>query len=253
MEEEKSLLELLEVLKKYLWLIILTTTITTIIAVVYTVFIVTPLYGASTQLIVTQASAGSQNFSQSDINTSISLISTYEDIIRNDVILIPVIERLNLEVSPDALRNQIYVVSDSTSQVFSIHVEDVDPFVATDISNTIADTFQKEIFDIMSINNVTIISEANVNMNPVSPSTIRNLTSGIVAGIMISLVFIFIRELTDNTVKTMEYVEEETGWINLGQVNLFSKKDLMVKAPTSGIFNPPKSSTKNKADTRERV
>lgn len=115
MEEEISLVELFEIIKKHLGLIIVTTLATTVIATIYTLFLVTPMYASSTQMLVTQSSNENKIVSQSDINTSILLINTYEDIIRNDVILNPVIDEPDLEVTTGALREQLTVQSDSNS------------------------------------------------------------------------------------------------------------------------------------------
>ncbi len=80
MEEEISLVELFDIMKKHFRLIVLTTLATTIIAALYTFFLVTPMYQSSTEMIVTHSQDSSaQSFTQADINTSISLINTYED------------------------------------------------------------------------------------------------------------------------------------------------------------------------------
>lgn len=105
MEEEISLVELFGILKKHIRVIILTTVLTTIIAAMYTLFLVTPKYQSSTEMLVSHsADSTTQNFTQQDINTSIQLINTYSDIIRNDVILDPVIEELSLEMTTSQLR-----------------------------------------------------------------------------------------------------------------------------------------------------
>lgn len=244
MEEEISLVELFDILKKHLNLIIVTTIATTVIAALYTFFLVTPMYQSSTQMLVTQSSSENASVTQSDINTSISLINTYEDVIRNDVILNPVIEELELDTTPGLLREQISVQTGNNSQVFSIAVEDENPYRAAEIANTTADIFQTEIFDIMNVDNVTIISAANPNLNQASPNNILNIVIGFMLGAMLGIGLVFIRELTDNTVKSAEYVEDATGWANLGHVNVFTKQDLVVKTPLPKQQIQPKEETK---------
>lgn len=231
MEEEISLVELFDILKKHFKLIVITTLATTIIAAIYTFFLVTPMYQSSTEILVTQSSEETSQVSQSDINTSISLINTYEDIIRNNVILDPVIEDLNLEHTTAELRESITVQVNDSSQVFSVQAESENPYEAADIANTTADIFQEEIFDIMSVDNVTIISEATPNLNQASPNNILNLIIGMLLGGMIGIGLVFLRELTDNTVKTEDYVHQATGWSSLGHVSKFTKNDLTVKTP----------------------
>lgn len=252
MEEEISLVELFDILKKHLGLIVVTTLATTVIAAIYTFFLVTPMYQSSTQMLVTQSTNENQIVSQADINTSISLINTYEDIIRNDVILNPVIEDLDLETTPEALREQLTVQSDSNSQVFSIAVEDENPYRAAEIANATADIFREEIYDIMNVDNVTIISPANPNLNQSSPNNILNIVIGFLLGAMIGIGLVFLRELTDNTVKTTDYIEEATGWTTLGSVSSFTKQDLVVKTPMPRAQVNPTRETKTSSQEMKR-
>src|SRR5699024_10165560 len=248
MEEEISLVELFGILKKHIRVIVLTTIFTAIIAAIYTFFLVTPKYQSSTEMLVSHSSdSTTQNVTQQDINTSIQLINTYSDIIRNDVTLDPVIEELNLDMTAKQLRENITVQTENNSQVFSIQVQDENPYQASEIANTTANFFQEEIYEIMNVDNVTVISSAMPNVNPVSPNNILNIVIGILLGGMIGIGIVFIRELIDNSVKTEEQAEQITGWHNLGEVNLFSKEDLIVRTPL-----PKSSPSKEKSESNIR-
>ncbi len=256
MEEEVSLVELFDIIKKHFKYIVLTTLATTVIASIYTLFLVTPMYQSSTEILVTQSSSENTVVSQADINTSISLINTYEDIIRNNVILDPVIEELDLDMTTGALRESIIVQSESNSQVFSIRVENENPYQAAEITNATADIFQERIFDIMNVDNVTIISEATPNMNPASPNNLLNIIIGFLLGAMIGIGLVFLRELTDTTVKSEEYVEQATGWVSLGHISTFTKQDLVVKTPLPKVNKEIPVAKKTNNDmtrTRRRV
>lgn len=254
MEEEISLVELFDILKKNMLLIIITTILTTIIAAMYTFFIVTPMYQSSTEILVTQRADEGTSVSQADINTSLSLINTYEDIIRNDVILDPVIDELHLDTTTGKLRNSVNIRVNDQSQVFSLQVEDENPYQAAEIANTTAAIFQEEIYDIMNVDNVTIISQAEPNIQPASPNNLLNVIIGLLLGAMIGIGLVFLKELTDNSVKSPEYVERTTGWANLGQVNTFSKNDLLVKTPLPKQQPTPSSdSNEDLTRTRRRV
>lgn len=256
MEEEISLVELFDIIKKHFKYIVLTTLATTVIASIYTLFLVTPMYQSSTEMLVTQSSSENTVVSQADITTSISLINTYEDIIRNNVILDPVIEELDLDMTTGALRDSITVQSESNSQVFSIRVENENPYQAAEITNATAGIFQERIFDIMNVDNVTIISEATPNMNPASPNNLLNIIIGFLLGAMIGIGLVFLRELTDTTVKSEEYVEQATGWVSLGHISTFTKQDLVVKTPLPKVNKEIPVSKKTNNDmtrTRRRV
>ena len=253
MEEEISLVELFSILRKHIRIIILTTVFSTLIAFIYTFFVATPKYQSSTEILVSHSTdSTTTSVTQQDINTSIQLINTYSDIIRNDVILDPVIEDLNLSSSTSQLRDNITVQTQNNSQVFSIQVENENPYLASEIANTTAGFFQEKIFEIMNVDNVTIISRATPNVNQVAPNNMLNMVIGILLGGMLGIGIVFIYELTDNTVKSVEYIEKTTGWNNLGEVNIFSKNDLIVKTPLPKTQKVQKELVTDKTMKRSR-
>lgn len=225
MEEEISLMELWDVLKKRLGIIVFAAVVGVIIAMAYTFFVATPKYQASTEILV-NTSQGTENIQRSDIDTSISLINTYSDIIRNEVILLPVIEDLDLNETPGQLRQQINVSSQNNSQVFSVSVVDEDPEQAAAIANSISDVFQERITTIMNVDNVTVISPAVANPRPVSPRTTLNLVIGFVLGLAVGIGIALLREFTDTTIKSDEFIVEELGWTTLGRISEFSDQQL---------------------------
>src|SRR5699024_5621336 len=196
MEEEISLVELFDILKKHIRVIILTTVLTAVIATIYTIFLVTPKYQSSTEMLVSRSSdSATQSVTQQDISTSVQLINTYSDIIRNDVILDPVIEELELDMTTKQLRENVTVQTENDSQVFSIQVQSENPYEATEIANSIANYFQNEIYEIMNVDNVTVISSAIPNVDPISPNNMLNVIIGVLLGGMIGIGLVFVREL----------------------------------------------------------
>lgn len=89
----------------------------------------------------------------------------------------------------------------------------------------------------MNVDNVTIISAAIPNLNQASPNNLLNIVIGLLLGAMLDIGLVFIRELTDNTVKTADYVEQATEWMTLGHVSTFTKHDLVVKTPVQRAQN----------------
>ena len=151
MEEEISLVELFEIIKKHFRLIVITTLGATAIAAIYTLFLVTPMYEATTEILVTQTTEENASVSQQDITTSISLINTYEDIIRNDVILDPVIEALDLDLTTGQLRDSIAVQVNENSQVFSVQAQSENPYEAGRNRKCDSGNFPRKIYEMMDV------------------------------------------------------------------------------------------------------
>lgn len=209
MKETISLRELFQVLRKRLWLITLITIIAATISAGVSFFLLTPVYQTNTQILVNQAKSDQQLYSAGAVQTNVQLISTYNDIIKSPAILDKVIDKLKLDSSAKSLSGQIQVTSSENSQVAQITVQDTNAKRATEIANTTASVFQKEVPKIMKVDNVSILSKANVStsQSPVRPQPFLNIAIASVVGVMIGIGLSFLLEYLDNTVKTEQDIE----------------------------------------------
>ncbi|PIC83070.1 YveK family protein [Sporosarcina sp. P1] len=228
MEETISLQELFTTLKKRLGLIIGTTVAAAVLAAVISYFFLTPIYQASTQILVNQQKTEQQSFDSQDIQTNLQLINTYNVIIKSPVILSQVIEQLDLDITPAALNAQLTVNSEQNSQVVNVTVQDPQAHKAVDIVNTTAEVFQKEIVNLMKVDNVNILSPAFYaeDPKPVKPNKELNVVIAAVIGLMVGVGIAFLLEYLDTTVKTEQDIEELLGLPVLGLVSPISDKEV---------------------------
>lgn len=217
MNETVSLVELILKLRKRWKIILLFTIIAPIISGCITYYLLTPIYQGTTLLLVNQKTSETQ-IDLSQLSDNVELINTYSVIIKSPAILGKVIDDLELSQSVEELNQKISINSQENSQVFSLTVEDSNATRAVEIANTISETFQREIPKIMNVDNVSIISKAEVKENPipVSPSLFFNLTIAVVVGLMVGMVIALIRELMDKTLKNDEDVLSHLGLPVLG-------------------------------------
>ncbi|SES42777.1 YveK family protein [Salipaludibacillus aurantiacus] len=235
MEETISLKEIVETLKKRLRLIIVITVAAVALSAIISYFLLTPTYNASTQLLVNQSAEEGQQYTSSELRTNLDLINTYNVIITSPRIIEPTLEELNLERSKGALRDQISVSAEGDSQVVSITVEDDNPAMAVEIANTLALVFQRDIIDIMNVDNVSILSTAELadNPSPVSPNPTLNMAIAFVVGLMAAVGLAFLLEFLDNTIKTEDDVEEKLGIPVLASISTINPDKVSVEDLTS--------------------
>lgn len=223
MEEETiSLQEIFATIKKrFAWIILIAIAAVAISAVV-SYFVLTPTYKASTQILVTQNSSQDQQpgVSGSQIQANLDLINTYSTIIKSPRILDKVNQQLNLDKTTDQLSKQITVSNPEKAQIVNIDVENEDPAKATTIANTTAQVFQKQIPELMNIDNVNILSKAEMGDEPapVSPNPTLNMVIAFVVGIMIGVGLAFLLEYLDTSLKTEDDIERQIGLPVLGTV-----------------------------------
>lgn len=231
MEETISLQELFKTVKKRMLLILSSVFIAIGIAAVVSFFFLTPIFQATTQILVNKQTVEQNQFNAQDIQTNLQLINTYNAIIKTPAILSKVIENLDLETTPAQLNGQITVSSAQNSQVVNITVQNTEAFRAVDIANTTAEVFQEEIQLLMNVDNVNILSRAELaeNPKPVKPDPYLNMAIAAVIGLMIGVGIAFLLEYLDTTVKSESDVEELLGLPILGLVSPITEKEL----PTS--------------------
>lgn len=122
-------------------------------------------------------------------------------------------------ITEDDLVKMVSVTTQQNSQVFTVNVKDSSPVRARDIANEIAKVFEKKIAKIMSVSNVSVVSKATANTVPVSPKLNLFGLIGLALGVLIAFTWGFVRELTDQTIKDIDFITDDLGLVNLGIVN----------------------------------
>lgn len=213
MEERISIQEILNILRKRFRLILLITLVAVLISALVSYFIMTPKYDASTQILVNQNDKENK-IDVSTLQSNVGLINTYSVIIKSPAILEKVIKKLALKQSADALNPNIIITNQTNSQVFTVTVEDSHPDMAVKIVNSVSETFQQEIKKIMNVDNVSILSKAELKKNPipVKPHLSLNILLALVVGIMVGIGLAFLLEFLDNTLKDDQDI---TGYLKL--------------------------------------
>ena len=234
MEETISLRELFQTLKKRFWLIAIIAVFATAVSGIVSYFVLTPVYQASTQLLVNQSKSDQPVFNTNEIQTNLQLINTYNVIIKSPAILNLVKEDLDLDMSTEALNGKITVGSEQNSQVVLITVQDPDAFMAADIANTVASVFQREISNIMNVDNVSILAKSEVKENPapIKPQPTLNMAIALVVGLMLGVGLAFLLEYLDNTIKGEQDIEKLLELPVLGAITTITD-EIMVKKGNS--------------------
>ncbi|EKN66461.1 lipopolysaccharide biosynthesis protein [Neobacillus bataviensis LMG 21833] len=222
MEETISLKELFETLKKRLLLIVSITLIAAIVSGVVSFFFLTPIYQASTQILVNQKKSDQSMYSPGDVQTNLQLISTYNAIITSPRILDIVAENPDINMTVAQLKSKITVGSEKDSQVVNLSVQDPNAKMAAKIANETAEVFKDEIPKIMNTNveNVSILAKADVSENPapIKPRPLLNVAIAIVVGLMAGVGLAFLLEYFNNTIKNEQDVEKLLGLPILGVI-----------------------------------
>lgn len=235
MEETISLKDIAHTLRKRILLIAVIAAIAVAVSGVISYFILTPVYQASTQILVNQKTNDQPVLDANQIRTNVEMINTYSVIIKSPSILDKVVEEYDLQQTADALTNKITVNSEQNAQVFNLTVQDEDPAQAVKLANAISDTFSKEVPNIMNVDNVKVLSPAVLkeNPSPIKPKPLLNIAIALVVGLMAGVGIAFLLEYLDNTIKTEEDIQNVLQLPVLGVIPKIAVEDQ--KAPRKNV------------------
>lgn len=127
------------------------------------------------------------------------------------------------DLTADSVAKMISISNQTNSQVFSVNVKSGDAKMSKDIANKIAEVFKDKVASIMSVSNVSIVSKAMTNSKPVAPNVKLITLAGFVLGVFAGFAWGFIKEVTDRTVKDLEFLTDELKLTNLGVIGYIGK------------------------------
>ncbi|OHO68886.1 capsule biosynthesis protein CapA [Staphylococcus sp. HMSC036D05] len=216
MENTLDLMRVWEIIKKNWKLLVIIPLIFLILSAIFTFFLAKPKYEASTQILVSQKEKESKMMAQ-EVQSNIQLVNTYAEIIKSPRILDDVAKE-NKDYSADKLSKMIDVNTEADSQILNVGVRSKSEKESEKIANDVAKVFSKDVPDIMSVDNVSILSKANGTAEKVSPRTIMNLFAGLILGLVLAIIIAALREIFDKCIRTEEDVEKELGVPVLGSI-----------------------------------
>lgn len=245
MDKVLGIVELSRLLKQKWYWILLLTLFGIAAAHVVTVYFIVPMYNAETKLLVSRPSTSAQEIELGEIETNIQMINTYRDIIQDPVVLNEVQDALNNSISEDELKENMEIVTQSDSQIFTVQVTNSDPNQAALIADTIANVFKESVGSIINIDNVEILSPARIPTEPISPHYLFNVFIGALVSIIASIAGILFAFVADKKVHDESFSTEQLGWLQLGVISSMSKKEI---AETQAVALLAKKQKKEKAE-----
>ena len=142
-------------------------------------------------------------------------------------------ESKSYSVSTKELSQAVSVATTTSSQVFTLSATAETPAKAQAIANAVAKEFKEQIPKIMDVNNVTIVAEASKGTKSF-PKVSLITAIGVLAGLVISLLIIVIKDLSDTTVREDTFMTNELGLTNLGEISSITMpKDWTFTAKTA--------------------
>lgn len=215
-DDEIDLMELFYALKKRILIILVVMFLGAAIAGVYTKFLVTPMYSAtSTMLVLTKETTLS---SLADLQIGSQLTQDYSMLLKTRTVMQDVVDNLNLDMTYQQLENSITISYPEDTRIMEITVTNEDPELAKKIVDEVAEVGSKFIGDQMEVVPPKIVEDGEVPAGPVSPSMKKNIMLGALAGLVLAGGIVIILTLMDDTLKSEDDIERYLGISTLASI-----------------------------------
>ena len=164
MEETLSLKDVLGVLRRRFWIVLVAVFVAVVAAALLSYVILPPVYQADTSLIVNEkqnATQGTNSIDYGQIQTSQALAVTYARIITSRAVLQDTIDTLRLPETVKQLTGMTTVQVEGNTEIIVISIKDKDAIRAANIANAVANSFITQLPTLVNrVDNVSVIDRA---------------------------------------------------------------------------------------------
>ena len=220
-EVEINLAELIPYLFHWLWLIAIVGLLTAAIGFAISAFVLTPKYQSTTKVYILNKSNDKDTVTVSDTQLATYLTKDFKELIKSRTVLETVVNECNLKETAEALNGKISVGNTQDTRIISISVKDENPERAQYIANAVREVAAIHLREVMDLEAVNVVEEANLPKQPVEPSKRKFTLIGFLIGAVITIAILIIRYYLDDSIKTSEDIERYLGMTTLATIPMF--------------------------------
>ena len=210
MEEQViSISEIIDAVKKRWKIIALTTVLATLVSGIFSFFVISPTYEASTKIFIGKEGAESEGYNSSDVSMYQNLIKTYSELIKTKDLVNKAIDNSEYDLSVNSVLNCITVNTLTGTQILQISYQSKSPSIAKNILESITNEFITKAEELVPNGNVKILESVELPKNPVAPNKTMNIAIAFILGMMVGFGIVFLLEYLDNTYKNKEQLEKD--------------------------------------------
>lgn len=235
--------EILFVLLQNWWIILLSGIVAAMVFMLSTKIFIAPEYQSVTKIFVLSQEDGNY-LTSTDIQLSSYLTKDYAELIKSRTVAQGVIEKLDLNMAPESLLGMVLVQTKSDTRIVTIIVQNEDPALAQKLANAIREESATQIMNVMGVEAVNMVDEANLPKSPSSPNTKQNTLLGAAWGCLIAIALILLRHLMNDTIKNEEDVER---YLNLSVLASIPTNEPII-TKKGGLTHGRNQNKKAKAD-----
>ena len=172
-------------------------------------------------------------------------VKSYTQIVSTPIVLRPVIEATNVDLTPAELGRNIEATSPADTVLLKVSVRDRSRAQARTLAEALSTEFPAIVEQLESVTpdqpspvKLTLVGPPTSSDVAVSPRPLRNIALGVVLGLLLGVAVAVVKHLLDRKIRSKDDVEEVTDVVVLGGIPFDSdaeKRPLIIQAdPLSG-------------------
>lgn len=213
-----TLLELLELLKHHLKLVVLLPIIFALGVGAYAYLFMGNTYTARVSMYVLTP-IGDSNSLNTELSASQLLANDVATLIQSERVTADAADSLGID---DLSGFDISVTSETTTRVITCAVTGSDPRAAADVANAIAHSVSGVAQEVMDVQSVNVIDEAAAPSAPSGPNRPLYVAVGLMAGFFVAVAIVVLRDMLDTRVRPDE-LQELLGVPVIGRIPLIKE------------------------------
>lgn len=210
MEEQViSVSEIIDAVKKRWKIIVLTTVLATVVSGIFSFFIISPTYEASTKVFIGKEESSMENYNYNDITMYQKLLKTYSELIKTKDLINRAITNSEYELKVEEVFKDVSVTTVADTQMLKIAYRSTSPKIAKNMLENITNEFIATAQELVPNGNVRVLETVELPEEPVAPNKKMNIAIAFILGIMVGFGIVFLLESLDNTYKNKEQLEKD--------------------------------------------
>lgn len=216
--------QLFQIFLRRWWIIVISTVLCIAAGYVLAFYVIEPVYKSDTTLYIGRNIDQKTDITYNDMMLGTQLVKDYRELVISRMVSNTVIQELGLkDITAEQLAQKLTVTSKNDTRVIQISTEDINPELAMNITNKVAEIFKVKVVEIMMVENVQIIDRAEISVNPISPNKKIYLAGSFILGLLLGIGVISLIEFLDNTIKTPEDIAKYLDLPVIGTIPVFPK------------------------------
>lgn len=216
-EVEFDLMQMFRYLLRRIWIVLIATVVFAGAGYLYSRHNAVPVYTANCTVFVYQDnSAGKPTGTSGTVGYNEILLSMYltndcRSLLTSRRVTAPVVEELQLNMSPDSIGEGLTVTGLDDSRILQLSYTDTNPKRAAAVLNKLVDVAAPEIETTLSVTDFKVVDYAEVPVTPGKTNIARDTIMATAIGFVLSVAVLVVLFLLDDTIRNEDDVERFLG------------------------------------------